>query len=97
MRACVDCKHSSNSSPPLCYHPANRYDFSTGETRVVPCDAARSGWSLISECGPGGRWFDAREPDPETPPACARFVDRLKAVVKALRGGVGADVVGRKS
>lgn len=85
MRACVDCKHSSNSRPPFCYHPANRFDFASGSTRVIPCDVARSGWSLISDCGPGGRRFSARESDPEAPPAWARFVDRFLAVVGALK------------
>lgn len=99
MKPCIDCKHASFSLQPYCYHPANAYDFVNGGTRVVPCDVARSGWSLSSDCDAEGRRFEPREYEPEAPPAWRRFVDRFLAVVKALRGGAGsgADVVGRRS
>lgn len=85
MKACVDCKHSSNTHPPFCYHPDNAYDHVNGGPKVIDCHVARSGWSLYSACGPRGHRFEPREPDPAAPPTWRRFVGRFLAIVKALR------------
>jgi len=85
MNACIDCKHASFSHRPYCYHPGNGYDLVEGGTKVISCDVARSGWSRSSDCGAEGRRFEPREYEPETPPAWARFVDRVLSILNALR------------
>jgi hypothetical protein len=75
---CRDCKHRDNSLPFYCYHPDNGIDPVMGKPKSVSCVKNRG----FGSCGPAGRLFEGREPEPYRPPAWARFIKRVWSWIK---------------
>jgi hypothetical protein len=84
MNYCVNCKNYSRNGyvPHLCYAAARGINPVTGQPESAWPGAARA---METDCGPEGRWFEAREPEkPNFVERLLSFFPRRKAVTYSL-------------
>ncbi len=57
---CSKCKHRVGDNPPMCQHPDNGIEFTTGQVSLIPCRIARS--KLSGFCGPSAALYEEASP-----------------------------------